>query len=179
LDGSRYTHGPALQEIDPDATLGGHKGREFRIQGMTIGPLQPGQHVVEDRDKGGFFQQVVESQNKSLRRGLESGRYRVVEIIVGQKGYEQVEVGIVSTFEELHEGFRDELIRRQIQKVYLPLGILDDLHAELWSQLGVADGDHPRIVVTLPVNGPGSQAEDETDHAFRRIDAVGPGVKIP
>ena len=182
LDRSRRpgeTHRPALEEVDPHPAGGVHRGGEFRVERLTVGLLQARQHLADQPDERGLGEEIVEGQNKRLRRGLEAARPGVRRIAVLHQGDQEVKVRIIATLQHFLKRPGRELVLLQIDQVHLPLGILGDPGAGFGAELGVADGDHPGIVVSDPVHRPRPEAEDETDHPLRGIDPVGPGIEVP
>ncbi len=94
-------------------------------------------------------------------------RYGIEKIRVIDCGTESTEI----------DRFKSTIL--QIDHVYLLLGILLDLFCrDFWTELGMAQWDHPRIVRTHPVDRSGSETQDEPDQPLILLDLWVPGVKV-
>ena len=85
---------------------------------------------------------------------------------------------VVATYQHIFNRPGREGIVLEIDEVDLPLRVFGDLGAGLGAQPGMAYGDHPGVVISHPVHGPGPQAEHEPDHAPGGIDPVRPCIQV-
>ena len=71
-----------------------------------------------------------------------------------------------------------ELVGLQVKQIHLVLRILGNLNPHFRPQVGMADGDHARVIRTDPLHRPCAQPKNEADDALTDIDAVIPGIEI-